>query len=191
MSSKPRPSRPRISSVATTLPPHPIGQAEAREEARVAFADLPDVDRLVRVFDGSGVDTRYLAFPKEYYLSPKPFGQRNDDYIRVALELGEAAITQALSGAGLEVTDVDALFFTTTTGLSTPSIDALLSQHMKLKPGVRRIPLFGLGCAGGAGALSLAADYLRSRPDGVALVLSVELCSLTLRLERITKVNLV
>jgi alkylresorcinol/alkylpyrone synthase len=177
--------------VATALPPHAIGQAEAREEARKAFADLPDIDRLVRLFDGSGVENRYLAFPKEYYLNPKSFGRRNDDYIQIGLELGERAVTSALEQAGLSPRDLDALLFTTTTGLSTPSIDALLVERMGMSPGIRRIPLFGLGCAGGAGALSLAADFLRLRPDAVAAVLSVELCSLTLRLERITKVNLV
>jgi len=184
-------NRPRIVSVATAVPPHRVTQAEAKEEARRAFAELPGIDRLIRVFDGAGVEARHLAFPKEYYLSPRPFGERNRDYIRIARELGGRAVRAGLEKAGLAPDRVGAFLFTTTTGLATPSIDALLAEELSFPRGIRRVPLFGLGCAGGAGGIAIAADYLRAHPEQIAVVLSVELCSLTLRLETITPVNLV
>lgn len=185
------PRHPRILSVATAVPPHRLHQDEVKEETGRLFASLPEIDRLLPLFDRAGVEWRHMAFPKAYYLEPRGFGARNDDYIRVALELGETAIRRALDRAGLGVDDVDTLLFTTTTGLATPSVDALLAERLGMRPGVRRIPLFGLGCAGGAAGLALAADRLRARPGEVAVVLSVELCSLTWNLDALSKVNLV
>jgi alkylresorcinol/alkylpyrone synthase len=109
----------------------------------------------------------------------------------VARALGEQAVRGALEKASLEPRDVDAFLFTTTTGLATPSLDALLAHRLGLRAGVRRMPFFGLGCAGGAALLGMAADHLRARPTGVAVVLSVELCSLTLLLGDHSKTNLI
>jgi alkylresorcinol/alkylpyrone synthase len=183
--------QPSIVSVATAVPPHKLQQTEIKEETRKVFADLPDIDRLIRLFDRAGIEERYFAFPKSYYLEPRGFGPRNHDYIRAARDLGESAIRPALDLAEVALEDVDLFIFTTTTGLATPSLDAMLAEQMGMRADVRRMPLFGLGCAGGAGALSMAADYLRARPKGVALVLSVELCSLTWSLEETTKTTLV
>ena len=166
-------------------------QADVKESAREIFRGAPELDRHLALFDRAGVDMRYFAFPKSYYLDGKPFGRRNDDYIRVGQTLGEEAVRRALLAAHLEPRDVDAFLFTTTTGLATPSLDALLAPRLGFRLDVRRIPLFGLGCAGGAGILALAADHLRHRPDGVAVALSVELCSLTLLIHEATVTNLV
>ena len=166
-------------------------QDDAREEVRRQFTRIPDLERLLPLFDRSGVGTRYFAFPKEYCLDGKSFGRRNDDYIEVAQALGEKAIRIALEKASIEIKDVDALLFTTTTGLSTPSVDAFLAHRLQMRPDVRRMPFFGLGCAGGAGLLGMAADYLRTRPEGVAVVVAVELCSLTLLLDDSSKTNLI
>lgn len=185
------PHHPRILSVATAVPPHRLHQEEVKAETGRLFAGLPDIERLLPLLDRAGVEWRHMAFPKTYYLEPRSFGERNADYVRVALELGEEAVRRALDRAGLEIEDVDTFLFTTTTGLATPSLDALLAERLGMRPGVRRIPLFGLGCAGGAAGLAVAADQLRARPGGVAVVLSVELCSLTWNLDARTKVNLV
>jgi alkylresorcinol/alkylpyrone synthase len=173
------------------LPGHRLTQDEARDEVRRQFTRIPDLERLLPLFDRSGVRTRYFAYPKEYYLDGKTFGRRNDDYIEIAQALGEKAVRTALERAGLVPGDVDAFLFTTTTGLSTPSVDALLAHRMGMRGDVRRMPFFGLGCAGGAALLGMAADYLRTRPDGVAVVLAVELCSLTLLLQDNSKTNLI
>lgn len=183
--------RPRIVSMATSVPPYRVSQAEAKRAARKIFAALPEIDRLIRIYDRAGVEYRHLAFPISRYLDSRSFGERNRDYIRVAVELGEKAVRDALRQAEIEPRTVDLLVFTTTTGLATPSVDALLAHRLDMSPGVRRIPVFGLGCAGGAAALSIAANHLRSQPRGVAVVVSVELCSLTLILKEVSKVNLV
>ncbi len=184
-------SAPRIAALATALPEHRMTQSEAKEGARIAFAGLPDLDRLLHLFDRSGVESRYMVHPRDWYLAPRSFGERNHEYIRAATDLGGRAVSAALDRAGLAPTDVDTFVFTTTTGLATPSVDALLAARLGMKPGLRRLPLFGLGCAGGAAGLAVASDRLRSRPGETAVVLSVELCSLTLLVEQVSKVNLV
>ena len=166
---------PFIESVATALPGHVITQDDARAEYERLFAGNPAVLRLLRVFD-SGVKTRHLAFPREYYLAKRSFDERNADYVEQGTALAERAARACLEKAGVAPDSVDHLFFVTTTGLATPSIDALLAPRLGLRTDARRWPLFGLGCAGGAGALIRAAETLRGRPEQRALVVSVELC---------------
>lgn len=167
---------PHIESVSTALPPHVITQAEARAGYATVFADKPDLKRLLRLFDHSGVEKRHFAFPVEYYLSPKTFDDRNADYIQQATALAEEAARACLEQAEVEPDQVDHLILVTTTGLATPSLDALLVPRLGLRTDVRRWPLFGLGCAGGAGAMARACDVLRGCPNGRVLVVSVELC---------------
>lgn len=164
-----------IEAVATALPPHVITQEDARAEYERLFAGNPAVLRLLRVFD-SGVRTRHLAFPREYYLARRSFDERNADYVEQGTALAETAARRCLEKAGVGAEAVDHLFFVTTTGLATPSVDALLAPRLGLRRDARRWPLFGLGCAGGAGALIRAAETLRGRPEQRALVVSVELC---------------
>jgi len=163
---------PRIRSVATALPPHRLDQPEAMEACRRALGD----DRLLAVFKRSGVDTRYFAFPPEYYLNGHTFAERNRDYIEQAVALGERAIRDALAKADAGPRDIDQFFFVTTTGLATPSVDARLAHRLGMRADVCRNPLFGIGCAGGAAAIARS-----SRVRGRSLVLSVELCGQTFR----------
>jgi alkylresorcinol/alkylpyrone synthase len=137
------------------------------------------------------VDGRYLALPKEEYAKIKTWGEANDHWIRTAKELGERAIGDALRDAGLHARQLNALIFTSVTGISSPSIDALLINQMGLCRSIRRIPIFGLGCVAGAAAISRAADYVKAYPDQIAAVLSVELCSLTLQREDLSMANLI
>ena len=164
-----------IESVATALPGNVITQEDARAEYERLFAGNPAVLRLLRVFD-SGVKTRHLAFPRDYYLAKRSFDERNADYVEQGTALAETAARRCLEKAGVSPESVDHLFFVTTTGLATPSVDALLAPRLGLRRDARRWPLFGLGCAGGAGALIRAAETLRGRPDQRALVVSAELC---------------
>src|SRR4029079_4499086 len=105
------------------------------------------------------------------------------------LEVGELAVRRALDAAGLEPRDVDHLFFVTVTGIATPSLDARLMNRLGLRPDVRRAPIFGLGCVAGAAGTARASDVLRAFPDQVAVLLSVELCSLTLQREDVSIAN--
>ncbi|MBI2932783.1 MAG: type III polyketide synthase [Planctomycetes bacterium] len=168
----------RIRSVATALPPHRVDQATAREVCRKLLGD----HELLDVFDRAGVETRYFAFPPEYYMSGRGFQERNKDYIEQAMLLGERAARGALEKAGVSPGDIDVFLFVTTTGLATPSLDALLAQRMRMRSDVIRMPLFGIGCAGGAAMIARAADMLRARPEHRVLALSVELCGQTFRI---------
>ena len=134
---------------------------------------------------------RYLARPLADYPDLVTFEQRNTAWRDAARDLGEEALRRALAAAGLEARDVDHLFVVTTTGIATPSLDALLVNRLGLRPDVRRSPLFGLGCAGGAAGLARAADYLRAYPDQVAVLVSCELCSLTFQRQDLSIPNII
>ncbi|HEV3027946.1 MAG TPA: 3-oxoacyl-[acyl-carrier-protein] synthase III C-terminal domain-containing protein [Planctomycetota bacterium] len=165
-----------IESVATALPPHRISQAQAAETARRVHAGREDLQKLLRVFPKSGVQERRTAFPPEYYATERSFDERNRDFIQQGLTLAEKAARACLEKAKVKASDIDHLYLVTTTGLATPSLDAMLVGRLGLRGDVRRWPLFGLGCAGGAGALTRACDVLDGSPRKNALVIAVELC---------------
>ncbi len=182
----------RIAAVGTALPPNYYGQ----EELLAAFRELwsgrvRNMDRLERLHRNVLVGGRHLALPLEEYHALETWGQSNDAWIRVAQEVGEAAIRQAMERAGLELEEIDAIIFVTVTGVATPSIDARLMNRLGLSPRVKRMPIFGLGCVAGAAGIARAADYVKAYPDQVALLLSVELCSLTLQRKDFSIPNLI
>ncbi|HEV7672755.1 MAG TPA: 3-oxoacyl-[acyl-carrier-protein] synthase III C-terminal domain-containing protein [Thermoanaerobaculia bacterium] len=182
----------KIAAVGTALPPHFYDQATLLSALERRWKDrLFNLERLQRLHANVLVGGRHLALPIEEYDQLSTWGQANDAWIRVAQEVGEAAIRQALDRAGLLPTDISAFFFTTVTGVATPSIDARLINRLRMSPQIKRLPLFGLGCLAGAAGISRAADYVRAYPDQVALLLSVELCSLTLQGEDLSIPNLI
>jgi alkylresorcinol/alkylpyrone synthase len=129
--------------------------------------------------------------PAEKYNGMTSWGQANDVWIEVAQELGEQALCRALHHAGLDASQLGALFFTSVTGISSPSIDALLINRMGLPANIRRVPIFGLGCVAGAAGIARAADYVRAYPSQAAALVSVELCSLTIQREDLSVANLI
>jgi alkylresorcinol/alkylpyrone synthase len=137
------------------------------------------------------VGGRHLALPLEAYEKLESFTESNRTYIELSKDIGERAIRDGLESAGLEPADIDHLFFVTTTGIATPSIDASLVNRLRLRPDVKRTPIFGLGCLGGTAGIARAADYLRAYTDHVAVVLSIELCSLTLQREDLSIPNII
>jgi alkylresorcinol/alkylpyrone synthase len=150
-----------------------------------------NADRLAQIHRSATVAGRHLALPLTEYPALDSLSRRNDAWIRVGLDVGEAAIRAALSRAGLAPGDVDQLWFVTTTGLATPSLDARLVNRLGLKGSVTRTPIFGLGCQAGASGLARAAASLRAAPEEVAVLLSVELCTLTLQPEDLSVANVV
>jgi alkylresorcinol/alkylpyrone synthase len=182
---------PQILSVATAAPPHRIDQATIRREFSRLCLGIPHVERLMPVFDRSGVDTRHLVHQPEWYLQERSWDERNREYQERALELAERAVRGSLEQAGVTADQIDHIYFVSTTGLATPSLDALIAGRFGMRPTVRRSPLFGLGCAAGAGALSRASDVLASRPRERALVVSVEICSLVFSKEAKTPTDLI
>ncbi|WP_454048606.1 type III polyketide synthase [Cellulomonas sp. Marseille-Q8402] len=182
----------RILAVAPVLPDHVYPQEEITAEiAGLVTRDPRRRALLERVHASSGIATRHLALPLEKYAGLSSFGETNDVFLREGAELAARAVLDALAGAGLRPADVDHLFFTTVTGVSAPSLDALLVERLGLRPDVRRVPSFGLGCAGGAAGLGRVHDHLLGHPDEVAVLLSVELCSLTLQHDDDSTANLV
>ena len=137
------------------------------------------------------VGGRHLALPMEQYAELKSFTDTNDAYIGCAVDLGARAVTDGLRRAGLVPHDIDHLLFTSVTGVATPSIDARLVNRLELRSDVKRTPIFGLGCVAGAAGVARAADYLRGAPGEVAVLLSVELCSLTLQAGDLSVANLI
>jgi alkylresorcinol/alkylpyrone synthase len=173
---------PLIRAVGRALPKHYADQETLIAAFRDAWAGAHfNVERLEELHRAVQVSGRHLAVPIEKYKELASFARRNEVWMEVAVDLGETAVRYALRRAGREPRDIDHVFFVTTTGIATPSIDARLVNRLELNPGVRRTPIFGLGCAAGAAGIARAADYLRAFPDQVAVLLSVELCSLTLQ----------
>jgi alkylresorcinol/alkylpyrone synthase len=150
-----------------------------------------NVERIEELHRSVQVGGRYLALPLDEYLPLARFADRNEAFNRVSLEVGELAVRRALDAARLQPSDVDHLFFVTVTGIATPSLDARLMNRLGLRPDVRRTPIFGLGCVAGAAGTARASDVLRAFPDQVAVLLSVELCSLTLQREDVSIANVI
>ena len=182
----------RIASVGTALPPHAYDQATLFAALQTVWSDHPqELRRLAAFFKTVKVEKRHLAEPLQNYLPNRTFGQTNDVWIQVAQELGEHAIRQALDRAGLGPRDVDMLFVTSVTGVCSPSLDAMLIERMEMRGDTKRLPIFGLGCVAGAAGIARAADYVRGFEDQVAVLLAVELCSLTLQRDDFSTANLI
>jgi alkylresorcinol/alkylpyrone synthase len=182
----------RIRAVGKALPKHYASQETLISVFRDAWAGAHyNPERLEELHRSVQVAGRYLALPLEAYRELKSFAARNEAWTRAAVDLGEGAIRKALEKAGLQPTDVDHLVFVTTTGIATPSIDARLVNRLGLRRDIRRTPIFGLGCLGGAAGISRASDLLAACPGQVAVLLSVELCSLTLQMDDLSIPNII
>ncbi len=182
----------RIASANSAFPKHYYTQKVLLERLQDYWGDqLKNPLLLARLHRNVTVDGRYLAVPAEEYVDIKTWGQANDIWIRVAQELGERALCLALHNAGLRAEHLGALFFTTVTGVASPSIDALLINRMGLPANIRRTPIFGLGCVAGAAGIARCSDYVRAYPSQAAALVSVELCSLTLQREDLSVANLI
>jgi alkylresorcinol/alkylpyrone synthase len=170
----------RISSVGTAFPSHRYSQAEITEALRDRWqGKLPEPRLLNRLHANCGVEYRNFVLPLQEYPALVGFKATNDVWISHAVELSETCIEAALSPLGLTPADVSAIFFASVTGIASPTVDARLINRLPFPTSVKRTPIFGLGCVAGAAGIARAADYVRGFPDQIALLLSVELCSLT------------
>lgn len=170
----------RIASVGRAFPGCYYPQAELiRAFERVWRGRLHNPDRMAEIHRNARVDGRHLALPIEAYEKLDGFTAANDAFIECAVPLAELAVLDALDQAGIGPRDVDAIFSVSVTGIAAPSIEARLANRMRLRPDVKRVPIFGLGCVAGSAGVARAADYVKAYPDQVAVLLAVELCSLT------------
>jgi alkylresorcinol/alkylpyrone synthase len=180
-----------VESVAIAVPPHVFRQPEIANRVRAQFHDSGVVQRLLPVFENAGIEQRYSCVPIEWYYDEHSWPERNEIYLRSAVELLERAAKDALERAGRTAREIDTIVVASTTGIATPSLDALLMERLPFRRNVRRLPIFGLGCVGGAVGLARAASMADCYPGSTVLFLAVELCELWFRRDELTKSNIV
>jgi alkylresorcinol/alkylpyrone synthase len=182
----------RIAATATAFPSHYFEQQEVVRELKTYWGgDEQSAAVLERLHARTGVQGRHFSRPLGEYAALDTWGKANNVWIEVAEQLGQQAIECLLRQTQLSAERIAALFFVSVTGVASPSIDARLVNRMKLSPHIKRNPIFGLGCVAGAAGLARAADYVRAYPDQIAVLLSVELCSLTWQRDDMSVANLI
>src|SRR6201986_970272 len=183
---------PHIAATSTIDLPYKTKQQEVKQQAHELFsANFPQTDRLIFAFDNTEIITRNFCKPLSYYAEPNTFEERNNDYIQTALTYSVQAAEECIAKAGIKKEDITDILFVSTTGLATPSMDALIINKMRLNPHVNRSPLFGLGCGGGVSGMAKANTVAKANPDAVVLLVAVELCSLTLIKNDYSKSNFI
>jgi alkylresorcinol/alkylpyrone synthase len=188
---------PTILSVAEAIPEFEIKQEKAIDFARELFSDeFKDIERLLKAFQNGQIEKRHMVKEIDWYKEERSFAEKNNAYIESAVTLGKQAIKDCLTSETflkreIDCEEIDAIFYISTTGMATPSIEARLMNLLPFREHTRRIPIWGLGCAGGAAGISRAFEYCTAYPEAMVLVLSVELCSLTFQRNDFSKSNLI
>ncbi|MCB0714308.1 MAG: type III polyketide synthase [Ignavibacteriae bacterium] len=181
-----------ISAVGTAVPEHILYQDDVKEFARELFGDVfPAIDRLVSAYDNAQIDRRHFCVPISWFAEQHSFREKNDLYVANAIKLSKEAIATCLEKSLCSIEEIDYILFVSTTGLATPSIDARLIEELPFRRDVKRLPIWGLGCAGGAASLSRAMEMARAVPTARILIVVVELCGLTFVKNDLSKANLI
>lgn len=179
-------------ALATAWPAHTLRQEDVAANGAEMFATTHGgFERLAPIYRNALIETRHSCVPIDWYLRPHSFSERNDLFLNNAVALMAQSAQKALDEAGLKANQIDAIITVCSTGIATPSLEARLMQDMPFRPDVRRLPIFGLGCAGGVIGLARASEMARAYPDSRVLLLVVELCALTFRYQDRSKSNLV
>lgn len=183
---------PRLAAIKTAVPEHKLSQNEVREFAADLFhSRIDNIERLLTVFDNSGIESRYFSQPLEWLKKPHTLAEKNEAYIQSATELSAEAVNGLLSVTDLEPEQIDRILYVNTTGIATPSIDARLINRLGLRSNIFRTPIWGLGCAGGAAGLSHACHLAQGHRKERILLVATELCGLTYMADDFSKSNLV
>lgn len=182
----------KIQAIGTALPQYAISQAVAKEFAARAFGhSYKDINRLLTIFDHCQINQRYISMPLDWYGKEHSFADTCRIYAEVGISLAEKASLAAMEMAGIEAKDVGVLLFVSSTGITTPTLDATLIQRLGLPENTKRIPIWGLGCAGGVSGLARAAELAKAAKEKSVLLVALELCSLTFQRVDFSKANLV
>lgn len=183
----------RLVALATAVPPFQVAQADARAFARSLFREAlgDERERLLAVFDHSGIERRNVSAPLEWFGRDHDFAGKNALYVEWAVRLGSQVAARVLHRAGLGPGDVDHLVFVSSTGIAAPGVDARIANALGMRDDLQRTPIWGLGCAGGAAGLARARDFALARPGGRVLLVALELCSLTFQRNDLSRRNLV
>ena len=183
---------PALAAVSKIEFPFKIEQQQVKEYAKELFEpSFPQVERMLSAFDNTEIKTRNFCKPLNYYGGIHSFQEQNSEYIRLSLEYSIQAIEACIASAQIEKDTITDIIFVSTTGLSTPSLDALIINKMRLNQNINRIPVFGLGCAGGAAGYAKACTLAKANPNAVVLLVAVELCSLTFLKNDYSKSNFI
>ncbi|MCW3124194.1 MAG: Alpha-pyrone synthesis polyketide synthase-like Pks11 [Flavipsychrobacter sp.] len=183
---------PSLAAISKIDFPFRVSQEEAKQCAKELFApSFPQVERMLSAFDNTEIKTRNFCNPLKYYSTPHTFQEQNAEYIRISLENSVSAIEQCISSAQINKDEITDIIFVSTTGLSTPSLDALIINKMRLNQDINRIPIFGLGCAGGVAGFAKASILAKANPNAVVLLVAVELCSMTFLKNDYSKSNFI
>ncbi len=186
------PTAPRILSIATAVPDHALPQSEVVQHAAETFGRrFRDFERLRPVFENTGIEMRYSVRPFDWFHQPQDWEKRTEAYLDGATRLFVDAARRALDEAGLRADEIDTVVAVSSTGIATPSLEARAHDELGFRPDVHRVPVFGLGCAGGVSGLSLAARSARAQPGSKVLLVAVEICTLAFRSDEMTKSNIV
>ncbi|MEI8278735.1 MAG: 3-oxoacyl-[acyl-carrier-protein] synthase III C-terminal domain-containing protein [Bacteroidota bacterium] len=181
-----------IAAVAKIDLPYKIAQQELKKHAADMFsADFPQVQRLISAFDNTEIVSRNFCQPLDYYVIHRDFEEHNKEYIHCALKYSIQAIEACIKSAKIHKEDITDIIFVSTTGLATPSLDALIINEMRLSPYINRTPVWGLGCAGGVGGVAKANLMAKANPDAIVLLVAVELCTLTFLKNDYSKSNFI
>lgn len=182
----------KIISVGTSDAPYKLPQSEIREFVKKLYANTyNEIERMIGVFDNSTIANRHISAPIEWLEKEHSFKERNEKFREIAIGLSMQAINECLEKVNARNSDIHNIIFVTSTGVSTPTIDAFLFNKLKLGKHIKRTPLWGLGCAGGAASVSRAMEYCRANPTHNALIVCVELCSLTFQKDDLSKSNII
>jgi len=182
----------KVISVGTADIPYIYSQDDAKDFATAFFTSKSkDIERMIGVFDNAMIDKRHFCFPREWYHMDHSFVERSENFQELARKLSLDAVNKCLNNANADHNDIDHILFISSTGLSAPTIDAHLINDLKLDRHIKRTPIWGLGCVGGASGLSRAMDFTKADPESAVLVISVEICSLAFQIDDYSKSNIV
>ncbi len=182
----------RVISIGTADGPYKFNQCEVKKFASELFSENKHyINRMLGVFDNSLIETRHFAHPRDWFDNPRNFVERSESFLQNSISLSVSAINDCLNKASANLNDIDHIIFVSSTGITTPTVDAHLINELQMDPHIKRTPIWGLGCVGGAVGLTRAMEYTKAFPKSAVLLIALEICSLAFHREDYSKSNIV